>query len=160
MPEQFEPKYEKEPQFKKEVWIVDDNELLAEALISLWQDFELDYIFNHFPTAKNLFEEIEKRSKQIENKENKKIADIIFMDGHLEKDKNELSDGAQVIKKIREIKEIEQPIIVAFSSDFDKNVEMLLAGANLSLDKMKTQNIKEFLKQPKEFLERLKEESK
>jgi CheY-like chemotaxis protein len=160
MPEKFPPKIEKEPQLKKEIWLVEDNESLARSLIRLWEGLELDYVFNHFPTAKSLFKEIEKRLKEIKDEKIKKVADIIFMDGNLEEDEGELRDGAQVIKKIREIKEMEQPIIVAFSSDFVKNVEMMLAGANLSLGKMQSEKIEEFLKQPEEFLKKLKEESK
>jgi CheY-like chemotaxis protein len=160
MPEKLTPKIEKEPQLKKEIWLVEDNESLARSLIRLWEGLELDYVFNHFPTAKSLFEEIEKRLKEIKDEKIKKVADIIFMDGNLEEDEGELRDGAQVIKKIREIKEMEQPIIVAFSSDFVKNVEMMLAGANLSLGKMQSEKIEEFLKQPEEFLKKLKEESK
>jgi hypothetical protein len=36
----------------------------------------------------------------------------------------------------------------------------MLAGANLSLGKMQSEKIEEFLKQPEEFLKKLKEESK
>ncbi len=151
---------EKEPQPKKEVWIVDDMENVAQSLVCLWQDSKLDYIFNHFPTAKSLFEEINRRLEEIKGQPAKKIVDIIFMDGELKGDEGELRNGANVIKKIKEIKEIEQPIIAAFSVDFANNIEMMQTGANLALNKMDLEKTIEFLKDPEKLLSQKEKQGK
>ena len=143
--------FEKEPQLKKEVWLVDDNENLARALRWYWA--ELPIKFSYFKTAKDFFKEVEKRIKDLK-KERKKIVDIVFMDGNLESDVGELRNGAKVIEKFREIEDIERPLIVAFSSDFASNEEMLQSGADLMLNKNDLKKATEFLKDPEKFLKK------
>lgn len=140
------PKIEEEIKLennKREVWIIDDDEKITEAILRIWKlDLEkLGVNFIHFLKAKEALEELEKRLKKKEI-----IPGIIFVDYQLEKDEKELRRGENLIKKIREIQKIVQPIIIAHSSVEECNKRMQEAGADFAFQKMDCLKSRDFLK--------------
>ncbi|MBU4332384.1 hypothetical protein KKD19_06180 [Patescibacteria group bacterium] len=139
---------EQEPAPAKEIWIIDDDKETIEGILRFWQmkTQDIGYGFKHFETGQSALEEIKRRK---ESKE--KLPDLVFVDGELEKDQEELRKGANLIKEIRSIEEIEQPKIIAHSSDFVNNVELLMAGADLGFQKKDITKSAEFLKDPEHY---------
>lgn len=140
---------EKEPS-SKEVWIVDDNVEATTPIMKIWQmkTRERGYSFQLFETAQAALNEIEKRRKAKE-----KLPAMIFMDGTLEKDEGELQMGTNVIRKIRGMEDIEQPQIIAHSTEKETNKRMKEAGADFAFDKMDFMETSEFLKDPEGYKE-------
>lgn len=153
----LEKDFEKESTPQKEIWVVDDEKEIIASLLRFWQikTRHLAYSFKYFETAKSALEEIEKRK---ESKE--KLPDLIFVDAQLDKDKEEeFKKGANLVKRIRDIKEIRQPKIIAHSSDFANNVELLAAGADLGFQKIDISKSAEFLQNPEKYFKKAKEKS-
>lgn len=141
---------EKEPS-SKEVWVVDDNIEATTPIMKIWQmkTRERGYSFQLFETAQAALEEIERRR---ETKE--KLPAMIFIDGTLEKDEGELQIGTNVIREIRNIKDIEQPKIIAHSTEGETNEKLKEAGADFAFRKMDIMETSEFLKDPEGYKEK------
>ncbi|MBU4512890.1 hypothetical protein KKD19_06690, partial [Patescibacteria group bacterium] len=139
---------EKEPTLSKEIWIIDDEKEIIKGVLRFWQmkTKNLGYDFKHFETGQSALEEIKKRK---ESKE--RLPEMVFVDGELEKDQGELSKGVNFIKEIRSIDGVKQPKIVAHSSDFANNVELLMAGADLGFQKQDITKSAEFLQDPEHY---------
>lgn len=135
---------EREPIPSKEIWIIDDDEETTKEILRFWQGKINDtgHNFKHFETAQSAFDEIEKRKEA-----KKELPELMFVDGLLEKDQGEFKKGENFIKKIRNIKEIKQPKIVAHSSMKENNQEMQKAGADFAFRKMELRKTLQFLQQ-------------
>lgn len=131
---------EKEP--AREVWIIEDNEEVSEEILKNWKNnlTGIEYFFKYFLTAREALDEIEKRKK-----EERKMPRIIFIDGNLELDKEELNKGVKVIDRIHSIKDIEQPFFVAHSSISKENEEMVGHGAGAAFIKGRVKESEMFL---------------
>jgi hypothetical protein len=138
---------EGEPIPAKEVWIIDDDEETIKSILKIWQMKTKGlYNFRHFETGASALAEIKRRQEAKES-----LPAYIFVDGELKKDEGELKRGASLIKKIRNIKEIEQPQIIAHSTEKEFNQEMLEAGANLAFSKKNFMESAEFLVDPEKY---------
>ena len=128
----------------KEVWIIDDAEETIKTILRFWQGEinDTDYNFRCFGTAQSAFDEIKKR-KEVK----KELPDLMFVDGLLEKDQGEFKRGENFIKKIRDMKEIKQPKIIAHSSIKENNEEMQKVGADFAFKKIEIRKTAQFLQQ-------------
>lgn len=127
----------------REVWIVDDNKELIRTLLRIWEETlkEFNFRFEHYELARQALEEIFSRVK-----EKRDLPGTIFVDGLLEKDEGEDSWGGNFIKKIRDLKGIIQPKMVAFSNNLEFNEEMKKAGADEAIEKIEIKKSLEFLR--------------
>lgn len=139
-----ENKTEQESIPSKEVWIIDDVPEYTKAILRLWEFKFKDsgFQFRCFDTALSALAEIEKRRANQE-----KMPGFIFIDGQLEKDTGDLKEGVNFVKKVRALKEIQQPKLIANSSDRIRNNEMLKFGADQSFSKAESSKAADFLKE-------------
>ena len=112
-----------------EVWILDDNEALAESLMRGWESVGDKFGFEKYATAKEALVKIE---ELIQN--NKGLPNVIFVDGNLDKDAGELRNGANFIFKVRKL-EVPQPMLIAHSNSSLANRDMMQAGADTTMAK-------------------------
>jgi len=135
-------KPEKEKLPSKEVWIVDDEPEIIKSLIRFWKGkiSEVGYTIKHFEKAKDALDEINRRKAAEEN-----MPKVIFVDGELNKDEEDLKKGSNFIKKIHKIEDIETPKLVAHSSMKEFNDEMLESGADIAFSKNDVKSSRDFL---------------
>jgi len=133
-----------------EVWIIDDEEEITQTLLRIWgRKFAGKYVLRNFYTAQEALGEIERLAK-----EKGILPKIIFVDGQLKKDQGELAQGDVVIQKIRALKDISQPQLIAHSAVGEINKEMIEAGADLSFRKsLDFMKLSKFLEDPEEYKE-------
>ena len=112
-----------------EVWILDDNEALAESLMRGWESVGDKFGFEKYATAKEALVKIEEMIQS-----NKGLPNVIFVDGNLESDEGELRNGANFVFKVRKL-DIPQPMLIAHSNSSLANRDMMQAGADLTMAK-------------------------
>lgn len=123
-----------------EVWILDDNEALAESQLRSWDLAGDNFGFQSYATAKETLSVIEQKTQN-----NESIPNIIFVDGNLDKDEGELKDGANFIIQVRRL-EIPQPTLIAHSNSKTANERMMAAGADLTMTKGTETTLRDYLK--------------
>lgn len=124
----------------REVWVIDDDIATATSALHYLKFKAKRYTFTHFKTAQSAVEAIIKREQ-----EKQTLPSVLLVDGNLDADKSDFNKGDKVVRKIRELPEIEQPIIIACSSNDEENEKMEAVGANLSFPKIEFKKISEFL---------------
>ncbi|HRU33688.1 MAG TPA: hypothetical protein P5345_01415 [Candidatus Paceibacterota bacterium] len=138
-----ENKKEQIPLDDSEFWVIDDSTDMIGSLMRMWQQVIDQYHLKAqiFKTAAEALAEINRRKE-----EKRPLPGVIFMDAWLDKDElEELQYGGNVIKKIREMDDILQPLIVAHSSEDRYNESLKASGADLMIKKGDYKASKAFL---------------
>lgn len=136
-------KKEQIPLDDSEFWVIDDGVEIINSLMRMWNEtIEKNHLkAKIFSTAFDALSEIANRKK-----DKKSLPKVIFMDAWLEDDVfDELRFGGNVIKKIREMDDILQPLIVAHSSEDRYNESLKASGADLMIKKGDYKASKAFL---------------
>jgi len=139
---------EVEEHHRTQVWIIDDNTDFNDALqrsLKYGEDRGVDFkFFNEGESALSAFEEC------CENKA--QLPSIILVDYNLEqfaKINPRYKTGVEIIAKLEEIcakYQASRPEIIAYSSDKEQNEKLVQAGANSSIDKSDSRNIRNYLR--------------
>lgn len=121
---------------KIKIWVIDDltqnYDLVLNSFPKDYNEYCEFYHFDKGMTALNLIK------KALEEGDNLLLPDIVFMDFYIEGDG---WTGDKLVKLIVELykkygKTSIKPYIIAFSSISKRNEDMMLAGANESLNKL------------------------
>ncbi|HOD96996.1 MAG: hypothetical protein WC579_03365 [Candidatus Paceibacterota bacterium] len=134
---------EKIPLDDSEFWVIDDSTEIIRSLMGMWQKITDQYHLKGkiFSTAAEALAEINRRKE-----EKKSLPKVIFMDAWLDGDTlEELQYGGNIIKKIREMEDVLQPLIIAHSSEDKYNEALKTAGADLIIKKGDYKSSKMFL---------------
>ena len=141
---------------KPEVWLVDDDDDVSKPLKEAWEEDFPDFSYKRFVTARKALEEIDK----IIESDVGRMPEIIFVDGHLERDREEeLRLGENLIKAIlerlerSEKKQIRPPLLVAHSNSSSANEKMVAVGGEQTVRIDKGRGIETYEKFFKYFLE-------
>ncbi len=127
---------------QNEVWVIDDNAAIVSSCFLIWR-LSLDdayYQFSHFDTAKKAMEELKRRIKEKEN-----LPGIILVDGYLDLDEGNFSNGPNVVKGIKEV--CDKIKTIGFSSSEEKNEQMMANGAETAFSKIENIKTVDYLKQ-------------
>ncbi len=118
----------------KQVWIIDDNQVITRALArALQYDLaEQGCTATTFNQASSAMAELKRRREAGEA-----LPGTIFVDGHLdaEPDESPYREGVKVVKDLRQLIQSGDLDIVAFSSDSNENQKMTRAGASGQVEK-------------------------
>ena len=131
---------------KIEIWMIDDSRDVS----STWQNMvkikSPDVIFRTFSRAQDAIEELERRAET-------SLPHGIIVDGNLDLDRGELSQGPHVVRKIVEMIG-DKVLLMAHSSSPDLNEQMMQNGAKHVIQKPAgLKDIESAMKQAKKFAE-------